>query len=109
MLSLSSRTRVYVYRQPCDMRRGFDGLSYLVREYLKEDPLSGHLFLFLSRNRTSLKLLYWDTSGWALWYKRLERGVFTMPEQRELTSAELSCLLEGIELKGARKKKYFSL
>jgi transposase len=91
------------------MRRGFEGLSYLVKEYLSKDPFSGHLFFFMSRNRSSLKLLYWDTSGWALWYKRLERGTFSLPEKGELSAAELSCVLEGIEIGKMRKKKRFSL
>ena len=81
----------------------------LVREVLKEDPLSGHLFVFLSRDRTAVKILYWDRSGYALWYKKLQRGTFTAPSKNELTHAELSCMLEGIEFEKMRKKERFSL
>lgn len=91
------------------MRRSFEGLSFLVREVLKEDPLSGHLFLFLNRNRTKVKLLWWERSGYAIWYKELQEGTFTVPEKGELTGAELLCVLEGIEIEGIRRKKRFSL
>jgi transposase len=91
------------------MRCSFEKLSYLVREYLREDPLSGHLFVFLNRVRDKMKILYWDRSGYAIWYKELERGTFRCPEKGELTSAELACVLEGLELSNARRRKRFSL
>jgi transposase len=64
--------RVYLCTAPTDMRKGFDTLAALVREQLKHDPLSGSLFLFVGRGKDRIKLLYWDTDGFALWYKRLE-------------------------------------
>lgn len=91
------------------MRRSFEGLACLVREYLREDPLSGHLFVFMSRCRSRMKVLYWDRTGFALWYKRLERGTFSVPKKMELTPAELQCVLEGLEIEGVRRKKRFSL
>lgn len=106
---LPTSSRVYVCRQATDMRRSFEGLNYLVREVLKEDPLSGHLFLFLNRDRTKLKLLWWDRSGFAIWYKELQSGTFTNPSKDNLSNAELACLLEGIEIEGIRRKKRFSL
>ncbi len=66
--------RVFLCTTPADMRKGFDSLAALVRDRLGNDPLSGHLFLFVSRGRDRLKLLYWDGEGYALWYKRLEEG-----------------------------------
>ena len=83
------------------MRKGFDGLSGMVEEHFAESLFSGALFIFLNRRRDRVKILYWDSGGLALWYKRLERGTFRMPsgqegEAVELTSAELSMLLEGI-------------
>jgi transposase len=109
MLMLPGTSRIHVCKIPTDMRRSFEGLSYLVREVLKEDPLCGHLFLFLNRDRTKLKLLWWDRSGFAIWYKELQTGTFTSPGKNELTSAELVCLLEGIEIEGICRKKRFSL
>lgn len=107
MLMLPGGARVHVCREATDMRRSFEGLSYLVREVLKEDPLSGHLFLFLSRNRNKLKLLWWDQNGFAIWYKELQRGTFSSPTKTDLSQTELMCLLEGIEIEGIRRKKRY--
>ena len=109
MLMLPPATRVHVCKVATDMRRSFEGLSYLVREVLKEDPLCGHLFLFLNRDRTKVKLLWWDRSGFVIWYKALQAGTFSSPSKEVLNSAELVCLLEGIEIEGIRRKKRFSL
>jgi len=109
MLSFGSQTRVYVSHHATDMRCSFEGLSYRVREVVKEDPLSGHLFVFFNRSRDKMKILYFDRSGFAIWYKELQRGTFTCPEKREISAAELLCVLEGIEISGVRKKKRFSL
>lgn len=109
MLMLPVQSRIHVCRTATDMRRSFEGLSFMVRDILKEDPLSGHLFLFLNRSRTKVKLLWWDRSGYAIWYKELQAGTFSMPAKNELTSAELGCVLEGIEIEGIRRKKRFSL
>ena len=91
------------------MRCSFEGLSYRAREVIKEDPLSGHLFVFFNRTRDKMKILYFDRTGFAIWYKELERGTFTCPEKRELTAAELLCILEGLEIAGIRRKKRFSI
>lgn len=107
MLSILGTTRVYVCQTPTDMRCSFEGLSYRAREVVKEDPQSGHLFVFFNRPRDKMKILYFDRSGYAIWYKELERGTFTCPEKRELTSAELGCVLEGIEIEGIRRKKRY--
>lgn len=109
MLSLGSGTRVYVCQHATDMRCSFEGLSYRVREVVKEDPLTGHLFVFFNRRRDKMKVLYFDRSGYAIWYKELQRGTFTCPEKRELSAAELLCVLEGLEIDGVRKKKRFSM
>ena len=91
------------------MRCSFEGLSYWAREVVKEDPLSGHLFVFFNRNRDKMKILYFDRSGYAIWYKELQRGTFTCPDKKEIASVELVCILEGLEIDGIRKKKRFSL
>ena len=86
MLALTGATRIYLYRGAADMRKSFDGLSGLVRTELGHDPLSGALFVFCNRRRTMVKLLYWDRDGLALWYKRLERGTFQLPQGTDGTA-----------------------
>jgi len=86
MLMLPPSVRIYIARDPVDMRKSFDGLSGLVASTLGQDPLSGHLFLFRSRTGHILKLLYRDRSGWCLFAKRLERGSFRWPEVRGATA-----------------------
>lgn len=79
MLTLSPSIRIFLCLQPADMRKSLDGLSALAREQVGEDPLSGHLFIFRNRRGDRIKVLYWDRNGFALWYKRLERGRFSFP------------------------------
>lgn len=74
MLSPTAHVRIYIAVDPVDMRKGFDGLAAIVRESLRRDPMSGELFVFLNRCRDRVKILYWDRSGWVIFYKRLERG-----------------------------------
>lgn len=70
MLSLPLPVRIFLCTQPADMRRSFDGLAQMVREFLRADPLSGHLFVFRSKRGDRVKLLYWDGDGLAIWYKK---------------------------------------
>jgi transposase len=98
-------TRVYVCQSIVDMRKGFDGLYGLVKEYLHQDPLSGHLFLFVGRDCKRMKLLYWDGTGLCLFHKRLSKGRFNRfwdNTQRvlEITTSELRLFIEGCRLKG---------
>jgi len=107
-------SRIYLCTAPADMRRGFDTLAVMVREYLGHDPLSGHLFLFVSRSRDRLKIFYWEPDGFALWYKRLEEGTFRVPAVTgggtsvELKASELAMLLEGIDLRSLKRTKRFT-
>jgi transposase len=105
MLSLPPSVRILLAREPADMRKGFDGLAHLVQSVLAEDPLSGHLFVFRNRRGDRLKILYWTCDGFALWYRRLEKGAFRfpIPSEAEATgipvkAADLLMLLEGVDL-----------
>jgi transposase len=97
------------------MRKSFDGLSGLVREGLSKDPLSGDVFIFLNARRTQVKLLVWERDGFAIWYKRLEKGTFEVPvadeknNGLELRSDELLLILKGISLASVRRRKRFDL
>ena len=109
---LSAAVRVFLCTRPTDMRKGFDGLSGLVQECFGQDPLTGHLFLFVNRRRDRLKILYFDRDGLAIWYKRLEAGSYQLPQAVtqdgvELQPAQLAMLLSGIDLRTARQRKRF--
>jgi transposase len=113
MIHLPASVRVYLCLTPCDMRKSFDGLHALVRDYLESDALAGHLFVFASRRRDRVKILYWDRDGFAVWSKRLEEGTYDVPfgdsaeRRREITAQELGALLSGIDLASApRRKRY---
>ena len=79
MLSLPTAVRVYLACGVTDMRKSIDGLSAVVQQQLREDPISGHLFVFCNRCRDRIKILYWDQSGYWLLHKRLEKGTFSWP------------------------------
>ena len=104
MLNVSGPTRVLVATAPVDLRSGFNRLYGLVTEQLKGDPLSGHLFVFTNRQRSRLKVLYWDGSGLWVCAKRLERGRFTWPGNADSSSVSLraeewSALMHGLEVR----------
>lgn len=94
--------RVFLYAKPIDMRGGFERLSYLIRQEMSSDILEGHLYLFLGKNRRRAKVLLFDGTGLVLIHKRLEVGRFMRVEDLqttgEMTTAELSLLLEGSRL-----------
>jgi len=106
MIGSTRQVSVLAYAQPVDMRRSFDGLQALVSDGLKRDPLSGDLFLFVSRNRKRAKVLLWDGTGLCVFAKRLEQGRFSAPwssssdEPWTMTVTELQLFLEGTELLG---------
>ena len=105
------RVRVFLYGQPTDMRKSYDGLYALARQGFDADPLAGHLFVFANRRGTQMKILYFDRSGWALWAKRLEAGKFVR-SWRDTRGGEIDCtalklMLEGIEVK--RQYRRYSL
>lgn len=101
MLRIASTRRIFAYGEPVDMRKSFDGLIALTNQVLREDPLSGDLFVFVNRRRNQLKALFWDRTGFCLYAKRLERGRFRFPvssEKQELSEQILTLILDGIEL-----------
>lgn len=111
MLSLPPSVKLFVARGATDMRKSFDTLAALVIDALDHDPQSGHLFLFVNRRRDRLKVLWWDRSGYCVLAKRLEHGQFRVFDRAEGTSgafevsaSELSLILEGIDLRGARRR-----
>jgi transposase len=106
-----SRVKVWLWDQPTDMRKSYDGLSALVKTKLEEDPLSGHLFVFLNRRRTQMKVLYFDRSGYCIWSKRLEQGRFHWDAggvtKQALEWTELKMILEGIDPASVRSYKRY--
>jgi transposase len=116
MIMLPPAVTIYLCDAPIDMRCSFDGLAAIVRNNLGLDPMTGHLFLFLSKRGDRAKLLFWDKDGYALFYKRLEKGRFHRPvvqcadDQGSLTlsSSEMTLLLSGIDLTHAHRHKRFN-
>ena len=102
MISFTGRTKVFAATEPVDLRKSFDSLYAIVKEKIRRDPLSGHVFLFMNKNRTRLKALFWDGTGLVLICKRLEDGRFTqlnilLGDVIEMTASEFALLLEGAD------------
>jgi transposase len=108
-----SSTRIWLAGEPADMRCGFDRLAELARVVTRQEPMDGHLFVFRGRSGDRLKILYWDKDGFALWYKRLEEGVFKLPRIEagatsvELRASELAMMLDGIDLRSIKRGKRY--
>lgn len=102
MLNLPSGIKIYIASNALDMRKSFDGMSYLVSQELQQDVYSGSLFVFCNKRGDKIKIFYWDRNGYCCWYKRLERGIFRLPRVDDkvfkVSVSELGLLLEGIEL-----------
>jgi len=114
VIHLPASVRVYLCLTACDMRKSFDSLHALVRDHLELNAYAGHLFVFASRRRDRVKILYWDRDGFAIWSKRLEEGTYAVPfaneageKRREITAQELGALLSGIDLERAEKRKRY--
>jgi transposase len=111
MLSLPPAVRIFVATAPTNLQLSFDRLAALAREVIHQDPCSGHLFVFRNRTGDRVKILGWDRSGFCLWYKRLEQGVFHFPRpaatHAEIDAVDLSLLLEGIDLAPATRRPRF--
>jgi transposase len=111
MFSLGSQHQYFLYRESCDMRKGFDGLSGLVSNELGRSPTDGSVFVFIKKPRNQMKLLHWERGGLVLYQKRLETGRFSLPEKTEkdynLSWPELVLIVEGISYVGLKKKKRY--
>lgn len=111
MLFLDGSVKIWLYTQATDMRKSFNGLSALVRNKLLENPLAGQLFVFCNRRRTHIKLLYFDGSGYCIWMKRLEQGLFHFNKQAgekvSLSWVELQMIISGIETQNITQYKRY--
>ncbi len=111
MIGLPGSVRIYLATGAVDLRNGPDGLAAVVRKAFDDSVFSGHLFVFLSRRSDRVKILWWDRGGYVVYYKRLEKGRFRRPANPSaatrvtLSAAELSSLLEGIDLTRAKRSK----
>ena len=113
MLNFPPAVRIWLGSQAVDLRRSFDGLAEMVRQHMKSDPLSGHIFVFRNKRSDRVKLLYWDEDGFVIIYKRLEQGTFRWPAPAPgqtsvtLRAAELAMLLDGIDWQNARRSRRY--
>ena len=114
MLSWPPTVKVFLCSGATDMRKGFDSLAHLIESSLALDSFSGHLFVFRSRRGDRIKILYWDRDGYAMWYKRLERGNVRFPPVAqatghvEITAADLMMILDGVDLGSVRRQRRYS-
>lgn len=114
MKAISSFTHVFLHREPVDFRKSINGLGAIVQEEMQLDSFSSALFIFCCVRRKRIKILYWDRTGFALWYKKLEEDLFPWPKDFEdktieVTSRELQWVLDGIniwKIKPHKEKKY---
>lgn len=113
MLTLPSSVKIFLYTQPADMRSGFHKLSMLAENFMLQDPFCGHLFVFFNKTGDKCKILFWDRTGFVIWYKQLLEGTFEKIPPRdnkssiEVDIAKLTWILEGIDLfKSRRRKRY---
>jgi transposase len=114
VIAIAPTTRIFVYTAATDMRKGFCGLSGLVKQHFDVDLFSGHLFVFFNRRRDYVKILAWDNDGLSIWSKRLERGTFekltrTTDGHFEIDSAELVMMLRGVQIEGTHRRQRYSL
>lgn len=113
MLLNNIALQVMLYQKPVDMRKSIDGLSQVVIDYLSSDPGDGTVYIFINRGRDKIKLLYWERNGFCIWYKRLEKQKFIIPQIRGevlvLTPEQFNWLIDGLDvskLTGFKRLKY---
>ena len=98
MLAIAGDARIFLHRDPIDLRKGFESLSFLVQTLFCQLPTNGAYFVFINRSRDRMKVLYWDVDGLAIWFKRLEKGSFSKhsTDKLLLERREFFMLLEGV-------------
>lgn len=111
MLNFPATTKIYLHTEPTDMRKGIDGLSGIVREQFEDDPTDGSLYLFVNRRKDRMKMLYFDGSGFWVFYKVLEAGTFEVRRGEDkrlvIDTTELAMLLGGVSLVDIKRRKRF--
>jgi len=114
MFSISTAQRYYIHCRATDMRKGFDGLSGIVRNEFLQNPVSGDVFIFLNKQRNRIKILHWQGDGFAIFYKRLEKGTYELPPVNhakssvEIAAQQLLLIMEGIHLSSVKKRVRYS-
>lgn len=115
ILSFSNKYRYFIYRLPCDMRKGFDGLSGMVQSAFSMNALNGDVFIFFNRPKNRVKILHWQGDGFIIYNKRLEKGTFELPENNftgcslEITPHQLQFILDGITLSSIKHRLRYKL
>ena len=115
MFTLSSSHKFHLYSKPTDMRKSFDGLSGLIQNTLDTNPCNGDVFIFINRRRDKIKLLHWQGISFTLYYKRLEKGTFELPEYDSsigsitLNYTQLAMIIEGLSIKNIQKRKRYTV
>ncbi len=113
MLHLSASCKYYLHRKPTDMRKGFDSLCGIISSELQMNVLSGSVFIFINKKHTQVKLLLWEGDGFAIYYKRLEKGTYELPlinnneKDLSISNEALQYILQGVSLKSVRKRKRY--
>lgn len=113
MFTLSSSHRFHLYSQPTDMRKSFDGLSGLVKNILERDPFHGDVFIFINKRRDKIKLLHWQGVSFSLYYKRLEKGTFELPQYDAavksiaLSYTQMVMIVDGLTVSNIHKRKQY--
>lgn len=98
MLAVPANARIFLFQNPIDMRKGIEGLSFLIEQNHSGELMSGAYFVFINRSKDRMKVLYWDCDGFAIWWKRLEKGSFRLLgiDRNLIDRKEFFMLLEGI-------------
>jgi len=113
MFGINQTQKIFIYGKSCDMRKSFNGLFGLVQNEMELNPLCGYLFVFLSKHRTKIKILFWDNDGLVVYAKRLEKGTFKRPTAQinapnsELLTEELFMILRGIDFEKTKKRRRY--
>ena len=113
MLHLSAGYPYFLYSRHTDMRKGFDSLCGIISSQMRGNALTGAVFIFFNKKHNQVKLLLWEGDGFAMYYKRLERGTYEVPAGRDnnstlsISSQQLQLILQGISLRSVRKRKRY--